>query len=257
MILSAGVYGFAQHQNNFFNNVFTDCAPDCQNLPRVFGCRNRRTDRRISQRPVQGDFVADADRRHSRIAFRLRLGQRRDSAGHHRERDRPALWDRRSGPEVELGLSRLLRRILSGASASDGHRPVARFSQQPDADFRSAARRARQRTPVRRLDSVSRLGAGGRHLSNQRDQLAGPQQYRRIEYLLAAHLVLRADSRLGDHAAFAAHLASRSVPPGLFESDRTGFVAFHRRLDLPHSHSRGMRTALRDFRPWITIRETR
>jgi TonB dependent receptor/Carboxypeptidase regulatory-like domain/TonB-dependent Receptor Plug Domain len=26
-----GVYGFAQHQTNFFNNVFTDCAPSCQN----------------------------------------------------------------------------------------------------------------------------------------------------------------------------------------------------------------------------------
>jgi hypothetical protein len=30
--LEAGVYGFAQHQSNFFNNVFTDCAPDCQNF---------------------------------------------------------------------------------------------------------------------------------------------------------------------------------------------------------------------------------
>ena len=29
--IEAGVYGFAQHQSNFFNNVFTDCAPDCQN----------------------------------------------------------------------------------------------------------------------------------------------------------------------------------------------------------------------------------
>ena len=27
-----GVYGFAQHQSNSFNNVFTDCAPDCQNF---------------------------------------------------------------------------------------------------------------------------------------------------------------------------------------------------------------------------------
>jgi hypothetical protein len=27
-----GVYGFAQHQANFFNNVFTDCAPSCQNF---------------------------------------------------------------------------------------------------------------------------------------------------------------------------------------------------------------------------------
>ena len=29
--LQVGVYGFAQHQSNYFNNVFTDCAPDCQN----------------------------------------------------------------------------------------------------------------------------------------------------------------------------------------------------------------------------------
>ena len=27
-----GVYGFAQHQGNYFNNVFTDCAPNCQNF---------------------------------------------------------------------------------------------------------------------------------------------------------------------------------------------------------------------------------
>jgi Carboxypeptidase regulatory-like domain/TonB dependent receptor/TonB-dependent Receptor Plug Domain len=26
-----GVYGFAQHQNNYFNNTFTDCAPNCTN----------------------------------------------------------------------------------------------------------------------------------------------------------------------------------------------------------------------------------
>jgi hypothetical protein len=30
--VEVGVYGFAQHQNNFFNNVFTDCAPNCQNF---------------------------------------------------------------------------------------------------------------------------------------------------------------------------------------------------------------------------------
>jgi hypothetical protein len=28
----AGVYGFAQRESNFFNNIFTDCAPDCQNF---------------------------------------------------------------------------------------------------------------------------------------------------------------------------------------------------------------------------------
>jgi TonB dependent receptor/Carboxypeptidase regulatory-like domain/TonB-dependent Receptor Plug Domain len=30
--IQVGVYGFAQHQSNYFNNVFTDCAPDCQNF---------------------------------------------------------------------------------------------------------------------------------------------------------------------------------------------------------------------------------
>ncbi len=29
--LQVGVYGFAQHQSTYFNNVFTDCAPSCQN----------------------------------------------------------------------------------------------------------------------------------------------------------------------------------------------------------------------------------
>ena len=28
-----GVYGFAQHQSNFFNNVFTDCGASCENFP--------------------------------------------------------------------------------------------------------------------------------------------------------------------------------------------------------------------------------
>jgi hypothetical protein len=30
--VQVGVYGFAQHQNNYFNNVFTDCAAACQNF---------------------------------------------------------------------------------------------------------------------------------------------------------------------------------------------------------------------------------
>ena len=30
--LQAGVYGFAQHQSNYFDNVFTDCGTSCQNF---------------------------------------------------------------------------------------------------------------------------------------------------------------------------------------------------------------------------------
>jgi hypothetical protein len=29
--VQVGIYGFAQHQSNSFNNIFTGCAPDCQN----------------------------------------------------------------------------------------------------------------------------------------------------------------------------------------------------------------------------------
>jgi hypothetical protein len=32
--LEVGVYGFAQHQSNYFNNVFTDCAPRLPELRR-------------------------------------------------------------------------------------------------------------------------------------------------------------------------------------------------------------------------------
>jgi hypothetical protein len=30
--IQVGMYGFAQHQSNTFNNVFTDCAPNCENF---------------------------------------------------------------------------------------------------------------------------------------------------------------------------------------------------------------------------------
>jgi hypothetical protein len=40
--IQVGVYGFAQHQSNFFNNVFTDCGTGCQNFGPSSGCRNRR-----------------------------------------------------------------------------------------------------------------------------------------------------------------------------------------------------------------------
>ena len=40
--IQMGVYGFAQHQSNFFNNVFTGLRSGLPELRPVFGCRNRR-----------------------------------------------------------------------------------------------------------------------------------------------------------------------------------------------------------------------
>jgi hypothetical protein len=31
--IQAGVYGFGQHQSEYYNNVFTNCSPNCQNFP--------------------------------------------------------------------------------------------------------------------------------------------------------------------------------------------------------------------------------
>ena len=134
--------------------------------------------------------------------------------------------------------------FYQAASAADCHRSIARFSHQPDSDFRPLAGRARSRIPIRRLDSLSRLGARGRHLSNHA---------RRIGWTTAISAnrtssgrspgTAALDSRLGNHAAFPAPLAPRAGPPGLLESDRTGHRAFHRRLDLPYSRAGGMRAA--------------
>ena len=50
----------------------------------------------------------------------------------------------------------------------------------------------------------------------------------------------RPDPGMGNHAAFAAHLAPRADPPGLFESDRAGDRAHHRRSCLPSSRNAGL-----------------
>ena len=134
--IQVGVYGFAQHQSNFFNNVFTDCGTELPELRPLFGRRYRRTGRGVCQRPVQGNLVADADRRPSLFALRFRLSQRRNPAGRRGERARPALWRRHQNPAPELGLSGLLRGVLPTASALDGYRSTDRLGQQPEPDFR-------------------------------------------------------------------------------------------------------------------------
>ena len=130
--------------------------------------------------------------------------------------------------------------LLSSPSAVNRHRAIAQFSHQPDFDVRASAGRARSRISIRRFDSFSRLGAGGRQLSNPRFQLAGSQQYRRIKYLLADHLGGRLDSRLGNHLAFSTPVAPRSSTPGLLKSDRTGDSAHNRRRGLPRSSDTGL-----------------
>ncbi len=233
-----GVYGFAQHQTNFFNNVFTDCAPSCQN----FGPSSGSVTGGVGEA-----FISDRFKVTSWLT--LIAGLRYSHFTTPGVGSEPGVIENAADPRYGIAIRiPKINWVFHGfygdfyqaASTLDCYWSFARFSQQPDSDFRAPSGRARSRISIRRLDSFSRLGARGRQLSNPRDELAGPQQYRRIEYLLAAHLERRADSRLGNYAAFPAHVAPRSVPPGLLESDRTGHSADHRRRDLPCSRVAGM-----------------
>ena len=241
--IEVGVYGFAQHQSNFFNNVFTDCAPDCQN----FG---------PSSAAVTGGlaevFVSDRFKVTSWLTLIAGLRYSHFDSGSVSGGTQPAVVENATDPRfgVAIRIPRLnwvfrgfYGEFYQPPPLLTATGPLLDLATSQSSDFRSAARRARSRIPIRRRDSFSRLGARRRHLSNQREELAGPQQYRRIEPLLAAHLGPRLDSRLGNHAAFPAPLAPRSGPPGLLESDRTGLGALHRRLDLPYSRAGRMRAA--------------
>ena len=159
--LQVGVYGFAQHQSNFFNNVFTDCGSTCQNFgPSSASTTGGLAEAFFSDRLKVTSWLTLIPRP-SPIAFRLSLS--RNSARNRGERDGPARWRGHQSPAPELGLSRLLRRILSGSSAVDCHRPAARSSDQPEFCFRSLAWRARLGVPVWRYDPLSRLGVRCRY----------------------------------------------------------------------------------------------
>ena len=232
--IQVGAYGFAQHQSNYFNNVFTDCAPNCQN----FG---------PSSAAVTGglieEYISDRFKVTSWLTLIAGLRESHFDSGSS-SGGQPAVIENATDPRY--GIAIRVPRInwvfhgfygdfYQAPPLLDGHRSLARFSHQPDSDVRAPAWRARSRISIRRVDSVSRLGARGRQLSNPRDELAGSQQYRRIEHLLAHHLAGRFNSGLGNHTAFPARLAPRAVPRGLFESDRTGHGADHRRRGLPCS----------------------
>ena len=124
--IQVGVYGFAQHQSNFFNNVFTDCAPSCQN----FG---------PSSAAVTGglveEFISDRFKVTSWLTLIAGLRESHFDSGSVPERSRES-WRTRPtrglasslrSPAAELGVSWLLRRVLSGAAAADGYRSAARL----------------------------------------------------------------------------------------------------------------------------------
>ena len=254
--VEVGAYGFAQHQSNFFNNTFTDCAPDCAN----FGATSAAVTGGLAEL-----FVSDRFKATSWLTLIAGFRFSHFDSGSVSGGTQPAVVE--NVPDPRIGVAVRIPRLnwvfrgfygvfYQPPPLLTATGPLLDLANSQSLAFGAAARRARPRIPIRRGDSLSRLGARRRYVSKQREELAGPQQYRRIEPLLAAHLGPRLDSRLGNHAAFPAPLAARSSPPGLLQSDRTGLIAFHRRLDLPDSRAGRMRAAAGTSRRWTTIRET-
>ena len=139
--------------------------------------------------------------------------------------DRSTLWRRLTHPTPELGLQRLLWVLLPGAALGHGHRTSARPGQRPESYVRSSARRARHPMAIRRHHPLPQLDPQHQQLRDQGGELARPQQYRRIEYLLADHLVVCAHSRVVSEPALSRCLPSWPVPSRLRQPDRAGDLA--------------------------------
>ena len=134
--MEAGFYGFVQHQHNYFNNIFTDCAPDCTNYgPSSDGVTGGAAEVFFSDRYKVTSWLTLI------AGFRFTHFDSGSSASS----GQPALIENAPDPRFgvatphpanQLGLSRFLWRVLPAASAADRHRPAARFRHQPEPDLR-------------------------------------------------------------------------------------------------------------------------
>ncbi len=115
--MEAGVYGFFQHQYNYFDNVIHRRHAE---LPAFIDKRERRCGRGVHQRPIQCNQVADHHRRAARIGVPL------DHCG---EPGRSACGCCVSSSAPELGFARVLRSLLSATAAGYGHRPTLGICQ--------------------------------------------------------------------------------------------------------------------------------
>ncbi len=116
----AGFYGFGQHDNQLFGLLFNDgSSTNFQSLERPTGG----LESAIRRRQIQSHLLAHSDgRRPLHSFFRRVIGRRH----------RPALRRRVPNPASQLGLPRLLRKVLPGPAAAHGVRPAARFRHQPE-----------------------------------------------------------------------------------------------------------------------------
>ncbi len=141
--VEVGVYGFAQHQSNYFNNVFTDCGTSCQN----FG---------PSSAAVTGGVVEEffSDRYKVTSWLTLIAGFRYShfDSGAVSGGTQPEVVENATDPRfgVAIRIPRLnwvfrgfYGYVLPTASTLDRYRSIDRFGHQRESGFRPSARRAR------------------------------------------------------------------------------------------------------------------
>jgi len=156
--LEAGVYGFGQHQYNYFYNQYTDGTPNV--APSSIGASGG----------VTAVFINDKFKVTPWLTFIAGLRETAFDASISENATDPVLA-LRSNSAPELGVSRLLRLLLSSAATRDGNQRAAKFGHRSGFCFRSSARRAGYRVAVWRHHSLSRLESQRRQLRNQSAEL--------------------------------------------------------------------------------------
>ncbi len=162
--VQVGVYGFAQHQSEYFDNVFTDCGTGCQN----FG---------PSSAAVTGGleeiFASDKFKVTPWLTLIAGFRQSHFTADIVENEVDPRFGIAVKVPRLNWVFRAFYGDYYQAPPLVDCHRRAAGLSQQPEFHFRPAARRAGSRIPGWRHDSLSRLGSRCRQLSNPCTQLAG------------------------------------------------------------------------------------
>ena len=171
--IQAGVYGFVQHQNNYFNNVFTDCGANCQNFGPSSGAVTG---------GVGEAFFSD---RYKVTSWLTLIGGLRQS--HFATpglADKPGVIENATDPRFGASLRvPWLNWVFHGFY---GHfyqppplltatGPLLNFATSQTLAFRAAQRRTGQEYQLGVIDSFLRLGTRRGYVPDTVEELAGPQ----------------------------------------------------------------------------------
>ncbi len=222
--IQVGVYGFAQHQGNFFNNVFTDCTPACQN----YGA---------SSAAVTGGVLEElvSDRLKVTTWLTLIAGLRESHF------ETPGVIENATDPRFGAALRiPKINWVFHAFYGKFYQAPPLLTATGPWLDLASS--QILTFAPLRgERDEEYQFGVSipfhGWVLEEDSFQTRAKNwlDHNNIgesNIFWPITWTGCADSGLGNHASFPTHLAPRSVPSGLLESDRTGNGAHHRRADL-------------------------